>query len=55
MASRVIIPTFEAELRELQALRPPPRDGQQLEAVHAAIRKMIAQLSLRSPVRRDRR
>lgn len=44
MAEKVVIPAFEAELRDLEALEAPPQNRRGAEAVESAIRRMIARL-----------
>jgi hypothetical protein len=44
MATEVIIPTFEGELRDLKTLNIPPNDGDRLRAIYAALEKMISDL-----------
>lgn len=41
IANEVIIPNFEQEIRELNALSPPPGDSDQIYAIYDAIEEVI--------------
>jgi hypothetical protein len=44
MTTKVIIPVFEGELRDLKTLNVPPNDGEKVSAIYKAIEDMIARI-----------